>query len=495
MSSSVAKKEQPCIRIGIPKVYPNYDPSELQTTPQVFVVYALGGTLVRVGDNNQYYSGIAESWIVSTDGTEITLKVSAEAKFSDGRPITTKDVSASLKRAVLYPGTHVNLQEKLAEGDKLRSIADEIAGIEVVDAHKIILRTKKREQNFLAWLSFPEIVIMPEKDAKKKKAELTFETTSGPYSVFSRSEKSIELRANQFFYEQHSDAAKCVVIEGFEKSDDAVAALRRKEIDLLDYGAVLDPDFQAFLEDSENYSFTSGFSNALAYFILNTKRNLFSSRENRFAFFTSVSGSETLLPYGAVSIFKPTNQFLPDTQAGFIPADRLREVLFEQKNSQINSLDGEKLTILYPTVFGNKYKNFLKVALEKQTSMLIDFKTYEEGEILEALSRNDYDAFFCVAGMGEKDTEILLDYHFNGKLPLYSFSDKVILKLLTEAKNTSEKRIKIGLYQKISEQLIRQAYVAPIAHFSWPIFHRSDLYYKRTNEFQLTNDLWRLSWR
>jgi ABC-type transport system substrate-binding protein len=495
MSSSSQNNDTACIRIGLPKIYRTYDPSELQTTPQVFVIYALGGTLVRVGDNNQYYSGIAESWKLSPEGAEIVLKISKNAKFSDGSPITSDDVATSLKRAVLYSGTHVNLRDKLLDGEQLKTIQDSIRGIEISDNRTIVLRTKKKEMNFLAWLSFPETIIMPQEEALKAKMSLSFEKTAGPYTLHKSTETEIELRSNPFFYEEHSSAANCIIVKGYDDSEHAIAALRRKEIDLLDYGAVLDPGFQQIINDNRAFSFTNGFSNALAYFILNTKRSVFGDRKNRLAFFDRISGNQELIPYGKSSIFKPTKQFLPDTQAGFMKDERLKEVLSEMVNFEDHKFNTEDVTVLYPAVFGEKYQSLLKSTIEGKTSLKVNFINYKEGEILSALEKNNYDAFFCIAGMGEKDTEILLDYHFNGKLPLYSFTDSTILQLLNEAKKATEKKLKISLYQKISEQLIRQAYVVPIAHFSWPIFHRSDLYYKRANEFQLTNDLWRLSWR
>ena len=44
--------------------------------------------------------GIAESWVVSKDGKTLTFKIRTDRVFSNGKPITPKDIAYSLKRHI-----------------------------------------------------------------------------------------------------------------------------------------------------------------------------------------------------------------------------------------------------------------------------------------------------------------------------------------------------------------------------------------------------------
>lgn len=77
-------------------------------------------------DYNQHYPGIAESWEVSEDGTSVTIKIQANAKWSDGTPVTSKDIVTSAAVAftqggntfAISPGSKGALGEVTAIDDK-----------------------------------------------------------------------------------------------------------------------------------------------------------------------------------------------------------------------------------------------------------------------------------------------------------------------------------------------------------------------------------------
>lgn len=54
--------------------------------------------LVRLNSDLQVVPAIADSWQFSADGLTLTFKLNANAKFSDGSPVTSADVKASFER-------------------------------------------------------------------------------------------------------------------------------------------------------------------------------------------------------------------------------------------------------------------------------------------------------------------------------------------------------------------------------------------------------------
>ncbi len=487
--------EQRCLRIGLPQIYTFYDPSKLETTPQVFMINALGGTLVRVGDDNQYYAGIAESWRISEDGREYEFTIASQAKFSNGEPILARDVIATIKRAILIQATHSNIGSKIEGAEALSSMDIDVSGLREVSSRVVAIRTKNREANFLALMSFPELIILPYAEALQKLGDITFRVSSGAYAIEKHLENDIVLKANPYFYEEFGSAAGCLQVMPFPKVEAAVDALEKGHVDLLDYGAVLEPRFGELLRNEERFTFTNGFSNAIVYIILNPSRSLFAERENRVRILKSLSGSHALIPYGEGTIFYPTRQFLPETQAGYLLPDQIKAIYESLPRTSGSTQSRQSAVILYPEVFGAAYMEKLRKEIDERGELKANFLTYEEGNLVAALQKNDFDALFMIVGMGEKDTEILMGYHFGRRVPLYNFEDTVIKEHLDAAKMTTDKKAKIGHYQAISEQLIREAYVVPISHFSWPIIHSAKIYYQRTNRFQMINNIWRVSWR
>jgi ABC-type transport system substrate-binding protein len=492
--SSVVQRQQ-CLRVGIPQIYPSYDPSSLHTTPQVFVINSVGGTLLRIGDNNQYYSAIAESWVFSDDGREITLSISPQAKFSNGEEISPKDIIASLKRTILYRGTHMAMSEKIEGSENLADMSTSISGLSIAGPNAVRIRTKKKEPNFLAWLSFPEVIILPEHQAVLPPGKLDFTISSGAYSVTTHTEKTVTLKANPYFYEPFGSAAGCIEILPFPQVENAIAALKQRKVDLLDYGAIIDPEFADIFSATDDFTFTNGFSKALLYFVLNPSRPAFQSLSARRSFLLRMRGNRNLIPYGEGQVFFQANQFLPETQTGHLAADEANALYSSMDVDRKVPNEMSSINILYPEVFGSKFLSLIEKEVRASTGASVRFVTYKEGEVLTALQKNDYDAFFFIVGMGEKDTEILLGYHFENPTPLYNFQDKVLKERLHLARQAINKQEKIDHYKAVSARLIEQAYIVPIAHFSWPIIHSSSVFYDRINAFQLTNSIWRVSWR
>ncbi|HET6509905.1 MAG TPA: peptide ABC transporter substrate-binding protein [Baekduia sp.] len=58
--------------------------------------------LVQYGYDNQITGDFAKSWTFGDDGRTLTMKTAADAKWSDGRPLTSRDAAWTLNTAVKY---------------------------------------------------------------------------------------------------------------------------------------------------------------------------------------------------------------------------------------------------------------------------------------------------------------------------------------------------------------------------------------------------------
>ena len=73
------------------------DPAKAVAESELLLVRTLFDTLVEYQDGN-IKPAIADSWLYSDDGKELYIQLRSDAKFSNGKPITSSDVEFSLER-------------------------------------------------------------------------------------------------------------------------------------------------------------------------------------------------------------------------------------------------------------------------------------------------------------------------------------------------------------------------------------------------------------
>ncbi len=478
-----------CLRVAITKLYDSYDPTLLLTTDHVFVIQNLAGKLIEVGEDNSLYSAIAESWHVSSDKRVYRLKLSDTARFSNGDLITIDDVVASLKRQLLLSGTHIDLRKKILGGENLKTVDSEIKGIRALSARELEIEITHSDERFLFWIAFPETVILPQSEARKLQGQLSFAVTSGPFFL-KPSKGYLHLEKNPYYYYRHGTAASCIHLYGYEVPEAVADDFFQKKLDVLDYGAAYAPSFEKFIHN-DDYNVVTSEAKALTYFVFNTRTPAAAKAEAR-RWISRQIRPDALIPYGKNFIFTPANQFLISTHQGYLSSAEVAQVT---DNALAIKPEISKLRVLYPEVFGKSYLAFLKQALHQQLGIPIEIVPYVEGNVEEALKKSDWDIAFLLVGMGEKATNILLGYHFRGINPIYTWQDSIIGQAMEVIAETDSEVKRVAQFKIISEQLLRQAYIIPVAAFKWPVITRSDLYFEKINEFQWGNPIWTLSWK
>jgi peptide/nickel transport system substrate-binding protein len=90
--------------------------------------------------------GIAESWDVSNDKKTVTFHLVPDAKWSDGKPITSADVKYSLETLG-------------SQGALFTSYTDTVTSIQTPDAHTVVIKTSRPDARIVGGLF---IYILPE---------------------------------------------------------------------------------------------------------------------------------------------------------------------------------------------------------------------------------------------------------------------------------------------------------------------------------------------
>jgi peptide/nickel transport system substrate-binding protein len=86
------------ITINTPEVFGSVDPSKISDQGSYAAAVNLYDALMTVEEGGKLVPELAESWEVSADAKEVTFKIRADAKFTDGSPVEASDVVYTVDR-------------------------------------------------------------------------------------------------------------------------------------------------------------------------------------------------------------------------------------------------------------------------------------------------------------------------------------------------------------------------------------------------------------
>src|SRR5262245_7758704 len=88
---AVAKAET-VVTMNTVQIFGTIDPAKISDYTDYMAAVNLYDGLISVDSKGNLIPELAESWTVSPDAREVTFKLRADAKFSDGSPVTAADV-------------------------------------------------------------------------------------------------------------------------------------------------------------------------------------------------------------------------------------------------------------------------------------------------------------------------------------------------------------------------------------------------------------------
>ena len=200
-----------------------FDPAETTgiITPFKFL-YAIHDALVKPMPGNALAPSLAESWTVSPDGRSYEFVLRRGVTFHNGDPVTAEDAKFSMER---YRGAG-------AGPFKAR-----VAGVDVLDPHRIRFRFKEPWPDFLTFYGSPATGagwVVPKKYVEKvgddgfKKAPIG----AGPYKFVSfTAGVELVLEAHEGYWRK-TPSVKRLVFKAVPEETTRLAMLKRGEVDI-----------------------------------------------------------------------------------------------------------------------------------------------------------------------------------------------------------------------------------------------------------------------
>jgi peptide/nickel transport system substrate-binding protein len=152
---------------------------------------------------------LAESWEASPDLTRFTFRLRPGASFSDGTPLTSTDVAATLARVAALGASSL-------AGDRLSTVrgyaevaSGSIAGVTTPDPATVVIELGEPVADLPALLAAPSFGVVPAAVSRGERPLLPG-PTSGPYAVASQASDLLTLRRADA---TSPDAARPEVVE------------------------------------------------------------------------------------------------------------------------------------------------------------------------------------------------------------------------------------------------------------------------------------------
>lgn len=163
------------------------DPAKADEQSAELVRYLTGGVLVRLNRRNLMLEPmLAERWTLSPDGKLLTIRLRPNLRFSDGTPLTSEDVVATLQHA-LAPATAAPVAEEFVEPAKVRVTAVDALSV------KVSLPVPLAQMGLI----LDEIAIEPARRTTNSSV------TAGPYFVSEyRHGEFVRLEKNPYFWKR-----------------------------------------------------------------------------------------------------------------------------------------------------------------------------------------------------------------------------------------------------------------------------------------------------
>ncbi len=240
------------------------DPAVITGQPEGRIVNALFEGLTTFDRQGHPIPGVAESWTVSPDAKTYLFKLRADAKWSDGTPVTARDFVASWRRT-LTPETAASYNYQLFYVKNAKAFADgkltdfAQVGVRALDDRTLEVTLENPTPFFLSLCATPPLEPVPLRAIERhgddwiKPGRIV---SNGAYILEDwRINDHVRLRKNPFYWDRARIALEVVDVLPISKANVAYNFYASGEADLsLDKGlaptALLDdlkkrPDFHA----------------------------------------------------------------------------------------------------------------------------------------------------------------------------------------------------------------------------------------------------------
>lgn len=463
--SGCSKREAPASTEKILRIAQRNEPAtldpQLATLPdEFFIIRALGeGLLTPNPEGGTPLPGVAERWESSPDGLTYTFHLRANAKWSDGTPVTAGDFARTIQRAIT-PATAAPKATLFfairGAAEVYRGIVDVSArlGVETPDQHTLVLALERPNADFPAIVaSGPWIPAHP-----------TAGVGNGPFLLTAqKANQYITVRKNPHYW----DAAR-VKLDGirflaFDNGDSEERAFRAGQIDVT---MAVPFTKLAPYRAAQPSPLRSVPLHETRYLALNTERPPLNDPRVRRAL-ALVLDRTTLVQKVLLGDQRPAFSFVPAGLGGYVPAVHLTENVTEARRllAEAGFPEGRgfpKLELTFWPV-STAQLEVIQQSWRRELGIEVALAQREARTHLASLAASDYSIAFMTAIPDYDGASDLFTQLTSGHLLNYPhWRNPGFDRLVQEAGHLASTEARNRAYQQAEQILLEEMPVIPL---------------------------------
>jgi peptide/nickel transport system substrate-binding protein len=449
------------------------DPQGPPSSGLSLVMPYLFDTLVVRDLDNSVHPLLAESWEVSDDGKEITVKLKEGVTFHDGAPLNAEAVRYTFERF-----------KEVGKASPIYGGVIQIAGIEAVDDLTVKFIFDEPAANFWSTVSMPFAgIISPESARKAEESGEGHLVGSGPYILDSwEAGQSITLKRNPDYAwgppvvdNQGAPYLDALVYKVIPDPTTQVTALKAGEVDVV---FINQPSHAESLRDVESVELEEAVLNSLIYLGFNTQKPPYDEVLVRQALAHAVNKDEILeLALGGLgqTAFAP----LPPTLPGFDPGlkeyelgydpekskELLAEAGFEQAEDGTWERDGGTLEglLLTSTRAPNEA---IATLLQSQLTAIgvpVEIQQLDGKAVMDATNEGQFDLLLWRYGWNDPDAlNVFLSSDRIGRTNRVAYSNPEVDALLEQGARELDEEARQAFYVEAQQIILQDAPWQPL---------------------------------
>lgn len=424
------------------------DPHTVSAYSSAVVVEQIYDSLLVLDEKGDVLPSLATRWVAGNNGLTYTFTLRSGVKFSDGSPLTSKDVVYSFQR-ILNPKT---ASPRLNDLGKVKSVT-------APNPTTVVVTLEQPFAPFLTKVAGPLMAIMPDGYAEKadvNKAPLG----SGPFKFVNWvSGDSVNLERNPNYWEAGKPYLDKLVFKALKDDATRVTNVETGNVDLI----MSVPQNQVErLEKNANVKLSGGPGTWYDYLGLNQAKAPFNNLKVRQALNLAINrdlivrtvlfGKGTAIACGPIP---PSHWAFATCREQVFNQARARQLLTEA-----GFPNGFKMTIKV----GADYKSQVNIAQSIQAQLKplgidVTVQPMEWGAFLDDVTNKGNFEGVILGWIGSVDPDDFLYYQFRTgeKFNFVKFSNPQADRLLDQGRSTVNKTQRQTIYRQLQTLLAQQS--------------------------------------